>query len=122
MPKRRKMDQRYVSEEAEHGDSAEIDDNGSEDAEMDLIVNDQCQDDNQTNKNDCASENESDAESEDQDEDQDEEYESDFIDDDNTEKYKIAIYSEFADDDDYSRSGSQSSQELTMSQELDNLD
>lgn len=116
MPKRRKIDQRYVSEEAEHGDSAEIDDNGSEDAEMDVIVNDQY--DNQTNENDCAIENESDAESDDQ----DEEYESDFIDDDNKREYKIAIYSKFANDDDYSRSGSQSSEELTMSQELDNLE
>tara|TARA_Y100000389_G_scaffold69397_1_gene66040 strand:+ start:456 stop:812 length:357 start_codon:yes stop_codon:yes gene_type:complete len=117
MPKRRKMVERYVSEEAEHCDEAEIEDNGSEDAEIDGIDKDQEQDETQMNKNDCEGEDSSDAGSDDQ----DEEYESDFIDDDSKEKSKIGVHSEFANDDDYSRSGSQTSEELTMSQELDNL-
>lgn len=117
MPKRRKMVERYVSEEAEHCDEAEIEDNGSEDEELDVIDKNQGQDETQMNKNACEGEDSSDAGSDDQ----DEEYESDFIDDDSKEESTIKVHSEFANDDDYSRSGSQTSEELTMSQELDNL-
>lgn len=117
MPKRRKLVQRYVSEEAEHCDDAEIDDDGSEEAEIDVIDKNQGQNETQIKENDCEGENSSDAESDDQ----DEKYESDFIDDHDEKENKINVYSEFANDDDYSHDGSQTSEELTMSQELDNL-
>lgn len=117
MPKRRKLVQRYVSEEAEHCDDAEIDDDGSEEAEIDLINKNQGQDETQIKENNSEGEDSSDADSNNQ----DEEYESDFIDDDSENGNKVNVYSEFANDDDYSRDGSQTSEELTMSQELDNL-
>lgn len=117
MPKRRKLVQRYMSEKAEHCDEAEIEDHGSEEAEIDVIDKNQSQEETQIKENDCESEDSSDADSDGQ----DEEYESDFIDDHDEKENKINVYSEFANDDDYSHDGSQTSEELTMSQELDNL-
>ena len=117
MLKRRKMVQRYVSEEAEHCDDVEIEDDGSEEAEIDVIDKNHGQDETQIKENDCVEEDSSDADSDGD----DEEYESDFIDDDSEKEKKINVYSEFAHDDDYSQDGGQTSEELTMSQELDNL-
>lgn len=117
MRKRQKLVERYVSGEAEHCDEAEIEENGSEEAEIDVIDKNKGQDEPQINKNDCEGEDSSDADSDGQ----DEEYESDFIDDDSENENKIGNYSEFANDDDYSHNGSQTSEELTMSQELEKL-
>ena len=117
MLKRRKLVQRYVSEEAEHCDDAEIEDHGFEEAEIDIIDKNQGQDKTQIKENECEKEDSSDADSDGQ----DEEYESDFIDDESEKENKINVYSEFANDDEYSQDGSQTSEELTMSQELDNL-
>lgn len=118
MPKRRKLVQRYVSEEAEHCDEAEIEENGSEEAEIDVCDKNHGQDEPQIKKNDCEGEDSSDADSNNQ----DEEYESDFIDDHDEKENKLNVYSEFAKDDDYSHDESQTSEELTMSQELENLE
>ena len=117
MTKRRKLVQRYVSEKAEHCDEAEIEDDGSEEAEIDVIDKNHGQDETQIKENDCEEENSSDGDSDGQ----DEEYESDFIDDDSEKENKMNVYSEFANDDNYSHDGSQTSEELTILQELDNL-